>query len=193
MKLETTPQMITTPIATLCRTISSSLHPQYIKVQPAPESSLNNCFSNVETFISKNGGSRVLGWAIWQRANLFIEAEAHAVWKSPQNELIDITPHSHNEQTILFLEDSSLQYHGNLIPNIRVPLTSSPLVAEFIELFDSRDHIAMDSPGDCYALPSEMYMRMVELEKLFLLKVGRNEPCPCGSGLKYKRCCGQFE
>ncbi len=21
-------------------------------------------------------------------------------------------------------------------------------------------------------------------------KVGRNEPCPCGSGLKYKRCCG---
>ena len=22
-------------------------------------------------------------------------------------------------------------------------------------------------------------------------KVGRNEPCPCGSGLKYKRCCGK--
>lgn len=22
-------------------------------------------------------------------------------------------------------------------------------------------------------------------------KIGRNEPCPCGSGLKYKRCCGQ--
>lgn len=21
-------------------------------------------------------------------------------------------------------------------------------------------------------------------------KVGRNEPCPCGSGKKYKRCCG---
>ena len=20
--------------------------------------------------------------------------------------------------------------------------------------------------------------------------VGRNQPCPCGSGLKYKRCCG---
>ena len=24
-------------------------------------------------------------------------------------------------------------------------------------------------------------------------KVGRNEPCPCGSGLKYKRCHGRFE
>jgi len=22
-------------------------------------------------------------------------------------------------------------------------------------------------------------------------KVGRNEPCPCGSGLKSKRCCGR--
>ena len=22
-------------------------------------------------------------------------------------------------------------------------------------------------------------------------KVGRNAPCPCGSGLKYKRCCGK--
>jgi preprotein translocase subunit SecA len=22
-------------------------------------------------------------------------------------------------------------------------------------------------------------------------KVGRNDPCPCGSGRKYKRCCGQ--
>ena len=24
-------------------------------------------------------------------------------------------------------------------------------------------------------------------------KVGRNDPCPCGSGKKYKKCCGQAE
>ncbi len=23
-----------------------------------------------------------------------------------------------------------------------------------------------------------------------LVKVGRNDPCPCGSGRKYKKCCG---
>jgi uncharacterized protein YecA (UPF0149 family) len=23
-------------------------------------------------------------------------------------------------------------------------------------------------------------------------KVGRNDPCPCGSGLKYKKCCGKY-
>jgi len=22
-------------------------------------------------------------------------------------------------------------------------------------------------------------------------KVGRNDPCPCGSGKKFKKCCGQ--
>ena len=25
------------------------------------------------------------------------------------------------------------------------------------------------------------------------VKVGRNDPCPCGSGLKYKKCCGKNE
>ena len=24
-------------------------------------------------------------------------------------------------------------------------------------------------------------------------KPGRNDPCPCGSGLKYKKCCGKDE
>ena len=28
-------------------------------------------------------------------------------------------------------------------------------------------------------------------EKNTAVKVGRNDPCPCGSGKKYKRCCGR--
>lgn len=38
-----------------------------------------------------------------------------------------------------------------------------------------------------------------EIEKIKLqpqktaLKVGRNDPCPCGSGQKYKKCCGKME
>jgi len=26
-------------------------------------------------------------------------------------------------------------------------------------------------------------------QKEFLEKLGRNDPCPCGSGLRFKRCC----
>lgn len=35
----------------------------------------------------------------------------------------------------------------------------------------------------------EEYLRMTLVAKG--RKIGRNEPCPCGSGLKYKRCCGR--
>lgn len=30
-----------------------------------------------------------------------------------------------------------------------------------------------------------------EVQRTSKRKIGRNEPCPCGSGKKYKRCCGQ--
>jgi len=29
-----------------------------------------------------------------------------------------------------------------------------------------------------------------ELEGIDLKKIGRNDPCPCGSGKKFKKCCG---
>lgn len=32
---------------------------------------------------------------------------------------------------------------------------------------------------------------MVRPKPISVSKVGRNEPCPCGSGAKYKKCCGK--
>lgn len=32
--------------------------------------------------------------------------------------------------------------------------------------------------------------KMVGAKPLVSTKIGRNEPCPCGSGNKYKKCCG---
>lgn len=32
-------------------------------------------------------------------------------------------------------------------------------------------------------------LRNPEVNKYYQIKVGRNEPCPCGSGKKFKRCC----
>ena len=43
-------------------------------------------------------------------------------------------------------------------------------------------------PEDVTALETLLnWPKPVEAEK----KVGRNEPCPCGSGNKYKKCCGK--
>lgn len=33
--------------------------------------------------------------------------------------------------------------------------------------------------------------RMVKPKPIISSKVGRNDPCPCGSGQKYKKCCGK--
>ena len=32
-------------------------------------------------------------------------------------------------------------------------------------------------------------LRNPEVNKYYQVKVGRNEPCPCGSGDKFKKCC----
>ena len=36
-----------------------------------------------------------------------------------------------------------------------------------------------------------------EEQSLFFImpsgKIGRNDKCPCGSGKKYKKCCGQYQ
>nr|WP_304972803.1 SEC-C metal-binding domain-containing protein [uncultured Schaedlerella sp.] len=35
---------------------------------------------------------------------------------------------------------------------------------------------------------SDKYQKVQEIEK----KVYPNDPCPCGSGKKYKKCCGKL-
>lgn len=48
--------------------------------------------------------------------------------------------------------------------------------------------IATDQPEDIADLETLLnWPKPQEAEK----KVGRNEPCPCGSGKKYKKCCGE--
>ncbi len=44
------------------------------------------------------------------------------------------------------------------------------------------DNEGLNPPVDWLTPPSEPYVRAVP-------KVGRNDPCPCGSGKKYKKCC----
>ena len=77
---------------------------------------------------------------------------------------------------------------------VRQALSNSPFVAELIRLCTVRDHAMQTSIfGDRYTLPVDWYDQVRALEFIFAQEVGRNDPCPCGSGLKYKKCCGQFQ
>lgn len=191
---ETTPARITQVIIDFCASITSDSSPEYIDVCPAPWAALNECFNNVYRMVKQYGGSMISGWAVWQRGNMLLDAEAHAIWRAPDGKLIDITPHSYNEKRILFLFDSSVCYQGITIPSHRQALTDSPLVAEFIRLYSERDHIMQTSTlGNVYVMPADLHNRINALQFIFSQEVGRNDPCPCGSGLKYKKCCGQFQ
>lgn len=64
-------------------------------------------------------------------------------------------------------------------------------IARFIEKGEKREH---HEAGQFKRKDGRWYFtegRMVRPKPLTVSKVGRNDPCICGSGLKYKKCCGK--
>ncbi len=49
------------------------------------------------------------------------------------------------------------------------------------------------TPSELHGILSKRDKNIVKFPTLQRQKVGRNEPCPCGSGKKYKKCCAIFE
>ena len=192
MPRETTPPKITHEIKHLCRKIAPKSNLILVPVKPAPDASLNECFPNVESMVKKYGGELASGWVIWQWANILIEAEAHAIWKSPNGDMIDITPHDAGEKAIFFLPDEKVIYAGTPIPSNRMALTKSKLVERFIQLYTKWDDMAyLGSVAD--AKLDIIGREMLEIRDKFHRPASRNSPCPCESGLKYKQCCGKYE
>lgn len=191
MKRETTPAGITDKIMELCDRRVPGAAPVYIPVKAAGWSLVNECFPNVQRMVRENGGQQVNGWAVWQWANIAVTLEAHAVWENPEGKLEDITPHICGEREILFLRDDSVVYSGTPIGSIRQPLTGSPLVEELIELLNERDRIMSAAPGRLCEMPKSLLIRIRQIQETLHREAGRNDPCPCQSGLKYKKCCGR--
>lgn len=72
------------------------------------------------------------------------------------------------------------------IPAVKVLIDLIVKMANNTRLWINNGHTAMelkDGNEDSITPPGSRPVRVV--------KVGRNEPCPCGSGLKYKKCCGE--
>jgi SWIM/SEC-C metal-binding protein len=66
-------------------------------------------------------------------------------------------------------------------------------VKEFESIFEENGwkytiELDPDKPEDVTDL--EILLNPIKT-RIAVKKVGRNEPCPCGSGKKYKKCCGK--
>lgn len=191
MKKETTPERITDKILELCDQVVPKSSPSYIPVEVQSWSLHNECYFNVERMVKEYGGQQVNGWAIWQWANMLITMEAHSIWKSNEGRLVDVTPHNGGEKEILFLTDAKVIFIGYPIMGKRMPLTGSPLVAEMIELMNERDSYLCSTAERTCEIPKALMFRIIEIQMGLRIKVGRNDLCPCKSGLKYKKCCGK--
>lgn len=188
---EYTPTKMDEDLAQLCTSIVPGGTPTLVPIKPWGNALAGECFTNVDRYVREHGGRRLLGWRLMRWANIMVDSEAHAVWESPAGELLDITPYKQSES--LFLHDPSLHFTGYRIANRRLILTGSPLVAEMMRLQSYLDSILetsrVDEPAEA---PEPLVAYLFQIQMMLKVDVSRNDPCPCQSGLKFKKCCGRF-
>ena len=126
---ETTPARITQVIIDFCASITSDSSPEYIDVCPASWATPNECFNNVPRMVKQYGGSMISGWAVWQRGNMLLDAEAHAIWRTPDGKLIDITTPSASAPAAVFtmflVSTTSVKFPFSSI--LQIPRVTPPL------------------------------------------------------------------
>jgi hypothetical protein len=199
-----------------CNTPSIQIKPAIrVKVNAQNGAKERDCYINVRDKIQREGyGRMLLGWAVWQHAHLFIEGEAHAVF-DPGNgrPLVDCTPHKLPDgqfcREILFIPNEGSTYDFNttdVMDNVRVPLVDDPRVTEALRLFSKRVALLNSVPEIGIEMPPHIARQIFDLQARasllltnamapkrppqFATKIGRNDPCPCGNGKKYKKCHG---
>lgn len=195
-----TPKKIDHDIARLITQLNSTEQPVFVIHRPEQHAQVNECFPAVEKMVSINQGAMCLGWQIW-KTSLLVEAEFHAVWRSPQGELIDITPKPIKLQNILFLPMPHAIYDGAQVDNVRLNITGNNIVDDFITACEAIFKI--ENKGE-RAYQYELHLTGMEekihaflqelrvhLEVMASQGLTKRSPCFCGSELKYKHCHGK--
>ena len=194
----TTPATLNKDVIGLCAVIDATQTPSFVPVTPQRGCLPNECYENVRMHVEKNGGRIQHGWQIWEIPGIFIEGEFHAVWMNPDGKMIDITPKDDGEQQIVFLPDSKRVYRGQFIDNVRKALVDNDFTRNIIRRGEKMTALKLkyDKGNGVCEIPVEELAEALELQPQIpftrvATKTGRNDPCPCGSGKKYKKCCGR--
>ncbi len=199
MRFETTtPAAISRPIQKLCREVAGSAEAQFIPVRSHNEAGPLSPFDAVARKVEQDRGSIQPGWAIWQFADALIEAEFHAVWRSPEGELVDVAARPGGEQTILFVEDARRGHTGAAVDSERRALRRDPLFEDFITLGRKQflllhGDLARDA-GDTADQPARMRRLAVSqliVKNMLERGLSGDDPCLCNSGKRYKNCHGK--
>lgn len=199
-----TPAELSQELTALCqRIVPNGSSPTYVDARPLRGAPSKECFPIVDEYVQSHGGSSVIGWSLWELPTLFIEAEFHAVWQSPDGALLDIAPKAEPTDRIFFLSDPARRYEGCHVNNVRMHLRQDPVVIGFLQACD--EEFEFLNRGE-RAGQHELRLQdaeVVEYQRLQMTKeqfhfqmlplfpkVGPYSPCLCGSGRKTKWCHG---
>lgn len=194
------PKKITKTIEELAGEICPGSRPVYIDVDNTLSlSDEDDCFANVAKKMMADGGDFQFGWAVWEWPEVMLEAEFWAVWVNGQGQWVDVTPRARGEK-VLFIADNETKPGEKPIDSLLKPIMHHPLVLQYIEISRSiwqktdeltaagKDEITVCERIAPMAARKEELEK--EIEKTIAGGVGRNDRCSCGSGKKFKNCCG---
>lgn len=202
LQAPSTPSELSEPIVRLCAEVCANQVPVFVEVVPIAGATANDCFLNVQGKVAIDGGSMILGWAIWETPGLFVEAEFHAVWRSPVGDLVDLTPKVNLSSRILFLPQPGAAYSGVQVNNVRRAIGKDSDVEGYIRAYDSqfeflnrgeraRQHGMLSLSGKD-ALEYESIENSILMYGTRLARRSTHydpyQPCWCGSGKKGKWC-----
>lgn len=194
------PKKLTKKIEKLCCEINPEAQPVYIPIDnEALVDGDADCVEMVARKMMMDGGNFQFGWAIWEWPDVMLEAEFWAVWVNTDGQLVDVTPRGRG-RNLLFIIDNKTKFEGKPIDSILKPLIEHPLVLEYIDInkkiwqqFDALTEAGKSDIEICEILASVIDKKDAlerEIEETISGGVGRNDLCPCGSGKKFKNCCG---
>ena len=197
------PRAVSDSIRNLVESIVPGGQPTFVEIVPRAGGTVNECFATVADQVAEAGGRIQHGWALWEWPGVLVEAEFHAVWVAPDNSLLCVTPRLDGERRILFLSEPNRVFSGELVDNVRLPLSGNPKVTEWITLAVKRGELRRKEQRSGRSNPRQasqelmtrITFQMRQLEREIAdprtPPISRNAPCPCGSGRPYKRCHGQ--
>lgn len=193
-----TPSEIQGHIEKLLSKLNAEFEPEIVPIIPEPYAKYEQCFNNVAEKVKRDGGSVHYGWAVFL-SQIICEGERHAVWESPEGELLDITPRDPEVDRIMFISDNNLVYKGQIIDNVRINITNNRLVDDYILFSESIERLytyGRRMNEDQIALPEpllKIQLRFFEDREKVLewLRNGytHESPCSCGNSLSYENCC----
>ena len=201
MEHSPTPRSLYPKLAHFCEQLVAGVTPVWLPVRPASGARAMDCFSVVEARVRAHGGQSVTGWQLWEWPPFYLEAEFHAVWRSPNGQLIDLTPKEIPVHTILFLEDPTRPYGGRRRRNEMCALSGNPVIGDFIEacneaesIVDLGDRALQTGPIKMTSLEKVRYGELMQQKQRALFHLQRMEGprkadfCWCGSRKAYKVC-----